>query len=59
VWSATIGGLSVVGGLTASRGWDLAPGGTIVLCAAGFFLVANLARGLRGAQRPAEHIHQH
>lgn len=33
-----IGGLSVVIGLAAARQWGLAPGGTIVLVAAGFFV---------------------
>lgn len=37
-----IGGLSVVAGLAAARQWDLAPGGTIVLVAAGLFVAAAL-----------------
>lgn len=44
-WSIAISVISVVAGLAASREWDLAPGGTIVLIAAGTFaLVALITR---------------
>lgn len=57
--AAAVGVVSVVGGLSASRGWDLAPGGTIVLCAAALFVVANVARGMRRPTPTPEHTHQH
>jgi zinc transport system permease protein len=41
-WSVGISVVSVVAGLAASRVWDLAPGGTIVLIAAGAFAVVAL-----------------
>jgi zinc transport system permease protein len=47
LWSSSIGVVSVVAGLAASRIWDLAPGGTIVLTAAAVFgLVAVVRRDL-------------
>ena len=46
--SVAIGVCASVAGLIASRVWDLAPGGTIVLVTAGVFVVvATLARSLR------------
>ena len=42
-WSVGIGVTSVVAGLVATRVWDLAPGGTIVLIAAGIFVVVAVA----------------
>ena len=46
--SVAIGVCASVAGLVASRVWDLAPGGTIVLVTAGVFVVvATLARSLR------------
>jgi zinc transport system permease protein len=46
-WAIAIGVASVVAGLAASRVWDLAPSGTIVLVAAGIFaLVALVRRGV-------------
>ena len=46
LWSTGVGIGSVVGGLAASRVWDLAPSGTIVLIsAATFALVAVATRG--------------
>jgi zinc transport system permease protein len=42
-WSVGIGVASVVAGLVATRVWDLAPGGTIVLIAAGIFVVVAVA----------------
>jgi zinc transport system permease protein len=42
-WSVTVGVGSVVAGLAASRLWDLAPGGAIVLVAAGAFTATSLA----------------
>ena len=49
-WSAGIGMGSVVAGLSASRVWDLAPSGSIVLVSAVIFaVVALLTRG-RGSQ---------
>lgn len=56
---SAIGAVSVVLGLTASRGWDLAPGGTIVLSAAALFVAATLARGVRLAVPTPGHTHQH
>ena len=53
-WSVAIGVTSVVAGLAASRIWGLAPGGTIVLLAAGIFVVVGArsdARGCRGFRR--------
>jgi zinc transport system permease protein len=45
-WSVGIGAGSVIAGLAASRIWGLAPGGSIVLVAAGCFaVVAVLKRG--------------
>lgn len=45
-WSVGISVTSVVAGLVATRVWNLAPGGTIVLIAAGLFaLVAIASRG--------------
>ena len=46
-WSVAIGVGSVIIGLSASRFWDLAPGGIIVLIAGGCFAVLALVR--RGA----------
>jgi zinc transport system permease protein len=52
--SAAIGVASVVAGLAASRAWDLAPGGSIVLAAALLFALASLAGTLRHRRtRPA------
>jgi len=49
-WSALVGALSVVLGLTAARAWALAPGASIVLAAAGAFVVTSgLGRRRRGA----------
>jgi zinc transport system permease protein len=48
--AAVVGGISAVVGLAVARVWSLAPGGTIVLVSAGFFLLAAL--GGRG-RRPA------
>jgi zinc transport system permease protein len=47
-WSAAVGALSVVLGLTAARVWDLAPGGAIVLVASGTFAAVSVL-----ARRPA------
>jgi zinc transport system permease protein len=44
VWSAAIGCLSVVSGLTAARQWGLPPGGSVVLAAAGVFVVVSVGR---------------
>lgn len=43
-WSVGIGVGSVVAGLAAARIWGLAPGGTVVLIAAGCFAVVTLLR---------------
>jgi zinc transport system permease protein len=52
--AAGIGVASVVAGLTASRAWDLAPGGSIVLASALLFALASLASTLRHrASKPA------
>jgi zinc transport system permease protein len=42
LWSVGVGMASVIVGLAAARQWALAPGGTIVLVAAGVFAVASL-----------------
>jgi zinc transport system permease protein len=47
--SAVIGAASAVVGLGAARVWGLAPGGTIVLVAAGFFAVTSIGFGRRRA----------
>lgn len=57
--AGAVGALSVVGGLTASRRFDLVAGGTIVLVAAGIFLLALITRGVRAPNRVPEHTHQH
>ncbi len=41
-WSVGIGVTSVIAGLIATRVWNLAPGGTIVLIAAGIFVIVAL-----------------
>jgi zinc transport system permease protein len=43
-WAVVLGVGSVVGGLAASRLWGLAPGGAVVLIAAGAFLLVALAK---------------
>jgi zinc transport system permease protein len=51
-WAVVLGVGSVVGGLAASRLWGLAPGGAVVLIAAGAFLLVALAkRSLPGSVR--------
>ncbi|HEY6568535.1 MAG TPA: metal ABC transporter permease [Actinomycetota bacterium] len=47
-WSVAIGVASSVAGLAASRIWNLAPGGTIVLITAGTFMAIALATRRRG-----------
>jgi len=47
LWSSAIGGASVIAGLVAARTLGLAPSGTIVLFAAGIFLIAALVSALR------------
>jgi zinc transport system permease protein len=54
LWSTGIGVASVVGGLSASRVWDLAPSGTIVLISAGVFAVVAVVTRLRGARAVAK-----
>jgi zinc transport system permease protein len=44
-WSVVFGVMAVVVGLAAAREWGLAPGGSIVLVAAGLFAVISLALG--------------
>jgi zinc transport system permease protein len=58
-WAVGVGVVSVVLGLSASRIWGLAPGGTIVLVSAAVFGVVSAAkrrtrsaRSLRGGPRP-------
>jgi len=57
-WSAAIGAVSVVLGLTAARAWGLAPGGSIVLVAVAVYLATNLGRlrwrSRTGSGRPAQ-----
>jgi zinc transport system permease protein len=50
-WAVAIGVGSAVVGLAAARFWDLAPGGTVVLVAAGAFAVVAIVR--RGVGSPA------
>jgi zinc transport system permease protein len=59
--SAAIGAVSVVLGLAAARRWALAPGGTIVLVAAGLFAITNLVAGRPArATAPPHHLtHDH
>jgi len=57
--SAAIGAVSVVLGLAAARRWALAPGGTIVLVAAGLFAITNVAAGRTGRTTPSAHQHAH
>ncbi len=59
VGAALVGALSVTSGLTVARRFDLAPGGTIVLCASAVFLVAIATRGVRLPPAAAEHTHEH
>jgi zinc transport system permease protein len=47
-WSVAISVSSVIAGLVATRVWDLAPGGTIVLISAGVFVVVALATRTMG-----------
>jgi zinc transport system permease protein len=47
IWASTIGIASVVVGLAASRLWDVAPGGMIVLVAAGTFATVTVASSTR------------
>jgi zinc transport system permease protein len=54
LWSTGIGVASVVGGLSASRVWDLAPSGTIVLISAGVFAVVAVVTRVRGARAVAK-----
>jgi zinc transport system permease protein len=54
LWSTWIGVESVVGGLSASRVWDLAPSGTIVLISAGVFAVVAVVTRVRGARAVAK-----
>jgi zinc transport system permease protein len=49
--SSAIGVGAVVAGLAASRAWAVAPGGSIVLVAAGVFLAISALAGRRGARR--------
>ncbi len=49
-WSVVVGVGSVVAGLTASGVWGLAPGGSIVLVAAGCFAVVQFLKGRAGAR---------
>jgi zinc transport system permease protein len=44
IWSVAIGMASVVVGLAASRIWNLAPSGVIVLAAAAFFGIVSMGR---------------
>ena len=47
--AVAVGVFSVIAGLAAARVWGLAPGGAIVLVAAGVFLATTLVTGLRRA----------
>jgi len=50
-WSVAIGTASVVIGLGMARAWGLAPGGTIVLVAVGFFALLAMADAVTGERR--------
>jgi zinc transport system permease protein len=50
-WSVAIGTAAVVGGLAASRLWDVAPGGAIVLLASAVFAVVAIATSRRSPDR--------
>lgn len=52
-WAIGVSVASVVAGLASSRIWGLAPGGTIVLIAAGTFAVVAVVRRGVGARLPA------
>lgn len=54
LWSTGIGVASVVAGLSASRVWDLAPSGTIVLISSGLFAVVAVATRVRGSRAVAK-----
>lgn len=54
-----IGGLSVVIGLGAARQWGLAPGGTIVLVAAGFFVASAIVPRATSSDGDHDHIRAH
>jgi zinc transport system permease protein len=55
-WAVIVAAGSVVGGLSLSRVWNLAPGGTIVLVAAALFAsVAAIKRSAPRALRQEEH----
>lgn len=56
LWSTGIGVASVAGGLAASRVWDLAPSGMMVLITAGVFAVVAVATRLMGARAVAEEV---
>jgi zinc transport system permease protein len=49
---AAVGAFAVVAGLAAARQWALAPGGSIVLVAAGTFAVVGLVGGRAAQRRP-------
>jgi zinc transport system permease protein len=56
-WSVAVSVVAVVAGLAASRIWNLAPGGTIVLITAGVFaVVAVVTRGLGARTRAPEEV---
>ena len=57
-WSVGISVVSVIAGLAASRVWDLAPGGTIVLIAAGAFALVALITRTMGRLPVREEVHQ-
>jgi len=58
--SAAIGAVSVVLGLAAARRWALAPGGTIVLVAAGLFAITNVVAGRPARATAPPHLtHDH
>ena len=54
--ASAIGAVSAVAGLAAARQWGLAPGGTIVLVAAGAFVLASVIPG-GGGLRPLQSRH--
>jgi zinc transport system permease protein len=56
LWSTAIGVVSAIGGLSASRVWDLAPSGTIVLISALIFAMVAATSRLRGTHEVTKEL---
>jgi zinc transport system permease protein len=52
-WSIAVSVFSVIAGLAVSRQWGTAPGGTIVLIAAGIFAIVSVVRRSVSPRLPA------